>query len=403
MSTNKLYYEDAYQLAFAATVTEDTEIDKKPAVVLDQSLFYPESGGQPADSGELNGIAVLDVQERGEDIIHILKESIPKGSSVKGEVDFGKRWDHMQQHSGQHILSQSFLQLLQANTIAFHLGREFSTIDLDKDGLNQEDCFRVEVLANRIVLENRPIASHHLTRDKAATLPIRRIPEDQENLRIIEIEGFDLNACCGTHVKATGEVGQIKISGTERYKGGTRVSFLCGWRALKDYQAKQTVLQSLRSTLSVGEAEMHEAISRWATERKESSKQIRKLKQQLDTYLIRELSERAETISSIQVITETFENENAKSKQALLQTLIRNPNTVVLFGMCDQDRAYLLFGRSKDIDLDLRPVLKSASEIIDGRGGGSDSFAQASGNNCNQIDKALETAKIAIETGLNKF
>lgn len=395
MGTTRLYYEEAYQLGFQATVIEVTEYQNKPAVILDQTGFYPEGGGQPADTGQLNGLAVLDVQEHDQKIVHVLEAPIPAGEIIQGEVDFGKRWDHMQQHSGQHILSQSFFQQAKAETIGFHLGRDNSTIDLEKDGLTEEDLFRVEVQANRIVLENRQIKSHVLPRAEALTLPLRRIPEHEDPLRIIEIEGFDINSCCGTHVLHTAEVGQIKICGTERYKGGTRVYFLCGWRALKDYQAKQKILDQMKQQLSVGEAEMITQIERWAEDRKVSKKKLKALQIQLDDFQVEELLNQSESVGQLRLVTHIFEDAEPGSKKNLVQKLIQRPNVLVLLGI-RSDKVSLIMGRSDNIDLDIRPVLQQACSWIEGKGGGGVSFGQASGLNQAGLKKALETARESV-------
>ena len=209
-------------------------LNDRPFVVLDQSAFYPTTGGQPHDTGTLSDRQVVDVIERESDgaVLHVLDAPLAAGAQVSGSVDWARRLDHMQQHTGQHVLSAAFVRLFEIATVSFHLGTELSTIDLTGTP-GAEVIARAEDEANRVVWENRPVSIRFVGAEEAAKLPLRKEPVRGGTLRLIEIEDFDLSACGGTHVTRTGAIGIIAVQGWERYKGGTRVSFVCGGRATR--------------------------------------------------------------------------------------------------------------------------------------------------------------------------
>ncbi len=283
--TERLYWQDPYQQQFTATVVEVTTYNGRPAVVLDRTAFYPTGGGQPHDQGTLNGIPVAEVIERETDgaILHVLAEPL-KDREVEGRIAWERRFDHMQQHTGQHILSQAFLQVAGAQTVSFHIGRETVTIDLDRVGLPPAAIEAAEELANRVVLENREVQAWFAEGENGEGLGLRRAPNPKARgrLRIVEVVGFDRSACGGTHVRRTGEVGPIRIVRLERRGGETRVSFLCGWRALRDDQNKQRLLAEAAGALGVGEAALPEAIRALQRDLKEARRSLKTLE---DLYL----------------------------------------------------------------------------------------------------------------------
>jgi alanyl-tRNA synthetase len=259
--TLRLYWEDPYLWRFTARVVEETTYQGQPAVILDRTAFYPAGGGQPSDRGTLNGIPVREVMEREEDgvILHILERPLGM-QEVEGIVDGERRFDHMQQHTGQHILSQAFLRVAGAQTVSFHIGHEVVTIDLEVADLPEAIAEAAEELANRVVLENREVRTRWVGEEDVGSLGLRRSPSVGGPIRIVEVADFDRSPCGGTHVRRTGEVGPIKILRWERRGGGVRVSFLCGWRALRDYQGKHRRLLQAARLLSAGEADLTEAV-----------------------------------------------------------------------------------------------------------------------------------------------
>jgi alanyl-tRNA synthetase len=249
--TRRLYFEDAYLAEFDAEVMERTERDGRPAVVLDRTAFYPESGGQPWDTGKLGGAAVLEVLDLDGVILHVLDKAIEAGP-VPGRVDWPGRFDRMQQHTGQHILSQAFWEVLKGETRSFHLGPEVSTLEIGLGAVAEAELDKVEDRANTVVWEDREVKTYFVPEERIDEVPLRRPPKKQGLLRVVEVDGFDYSACGGTHVRRTGEIGGIKIVGAEKIRGNLRFDFLCGGRALRDYREKDRSARKLAGTFSCG-------------------------------------------------------------------------------------------------------------------------------------------------------
>ena len=266
--TERLYYDDPYQIEFEARILERRPLPQGVGLVLDQTFCYPTSGGQPFDLGAVNGIPLLDVIEEEDVILHILKQDIPS-DVVHVEINWQRRVDHMQQHTGQHILSAALLQL-GIPTVSFHLGDEASTIDVERESLTTEEIARAERLANAVVLEDRPITSRFYEPEELAALPLRTLPKKTEHIRIVSIHDFDYSPCGGTHFRATGEVGPIKVRKWSRIGAQTRIEFLCGWRALEDYAWKHQALTELANLFSVKDRELVATVTRLAEEAKPS-------------------------------------------------------------------------------------------------------------------------------------
>jgi len=392
MGTERLYDQDPYLREFDARLIEWSDDQGKQRVILDRTLFYPTSGGQPCDEGELGGIPVVDVFEEGKTIVHMLDGKLGAGDRVAGKIDWDRRFDFMQQHTGQHILSQAFLMKVGAETVGFHLGKESSTIDLNVADISTDTIHGTELLANKIVFENRNVIVKVVPFDKLNGIPLRKRPKEEKEIRVVEIEGFDFSGCCGTHVRRTGEVGVIKVIRCERYKGGTRVTFLGGWRALKDYQKKVDTLKTVCQAMTVGEEDVSSMVFRWKEERKISAKRIRSLLDEKLGLEANSLCEKAVNVGPFQMVTVVFENRDPDEIQYLVNKLTRLEGIVTLIGL-KGERAHLYFGRSESVDLDVRPLMMEACQVIDGKGGGSSSMARGSGGMTSRIDEALERAK----------
>ena len=243
--TKRLYYADSYLKEFSGTVLECRQIDTKPAVVLDRTAFYPETGGQPHDTGMLNDAHVLKVlEDESGAILHVLDREIPAGA-VSGIIDWARRFDHMQQHTGQHILSQAFIAVAQAQTLSFHMGAETSTIDIDLAQPSPAQMEEAQTLATNVVFQNRAVHILATDRDSLSSLGVRKESQREGEIRVIDVEEFDRSPCGGTHVRSTGEIGAIFVSNFERYKGGTRVEFAAGGRVLKLLQKDHALLRHL--------------------------------------------------------------------------------------------------------------------------------------------------------------
>src|SRR5260221_4321494 len=233
MTEDRLYYTDAYLIEFDAVVRDVARKDDQWEIVLDRTAFYPTSGGQPFDTGTIGEAKVTDVFDAEDgNVTHVVDRELEKNCRVRGQIDWHRRFDHMQQHTGQHLLSAAFEREAAAKTVSFHLGTSSATIDLDRD-LNADQIARAEAAANDAFSEDREVRIRFITAAEATKLPLRKDPARTRDLRIIEITDYDMSAYCGTHVCRTGAIGMIAIAGVERFKGGLRVEFVCGERALR--------------------------------------------------------------------------------------------------------------------------------------------------------------------------
>jgi alanyl-tRNA synthetase len=399
MMSDRLYYSDAYVRTFDARVLARVDVEGRPAVILDRTAFYPEGGGQPSDRGTLDQVRVIDVIERDGAVLHVLSEPLA-ADRVAGVIDGPRRFDLMQQHTGQHILSEAFIQTAHALTVAFHLNPDPDggalTIDLNTPQLTPEQLDRAEEVANQIVWENRPVIARFVTGAEVATLPLRapRRPPAETAIRVVEVAGFDWSACGGTHVVRTGEIGLIKIVKVERRGRESRVEFRCGGRALLDYRRKHTQLSRAAADLSVGLGELDQAIGRLQTEAKVLRKQLAEADRRLLGYEAGELLNAAPRHGGYRLIAQTWLNRDAAYLKRLAQLLIAPPGTVALLGAQAGTALALVFARSKDVPLDLTAPLQAAAAQLGAKGGGSPDFAQAGGPAVNeaQLKAALDRA-----------
>lgn len=378
--TERLYYADAYCRLFSARVTERSTWDGQPAVVLDRTAFYPTSGGQPADEGTLGGVAVPDVIAREDGaVLHILEHPLPESEEdVTGKIDWPRRFDHMQQHTGQHILSAAFEQVLDADTVGFHLGAEVSTIDVNVARLDPEVVSSVEDLANRVVWEDRLVSTRFVGLDELASLPLRRQPAVDGPVRVVDIADFDVNPCGGTHVARSGEIGLIRIPRLEYRGHETRVEFLCGRRALRDYRARSEVVDQLATRLTVGYWELDQAVERLQDEAKQSRRDLRQMRERLLHIEAADLFEDAIPREGYRVVERVWEGREPGELRTLAQELIRRFEVVVLLASVGE-RTHLCFACSAGVDMDMAVLLRGACEQLGGKGGGQPHLAQGSG------------------------
>lgn len=380
MMDARLYFDDAYATRFSARVVERTTVDGRPAVVLDQTCFYPTSGGQPHDVGRLGDCRVVDVLTRDADdaVLHVL-DAWPNEVTVSAEIDWPRRFDHMQQHSGQHILSRVFVELARANTVGFHLSPDSVTIDLDVPHLSTEQLDAVETLSNHVVWENRPITATILPKADALQLPLRKVPDvNGDTLRIVEIAGFDWNACGGTHVARTGEVGQIKIVKLDRQRGNLRVEFCCGQRALIDYRTKNGILAQLSAELTCGYWEIDAILDKMRSELQVARKTIKRQQATLLQSEADQLHAAGEIMGSATVVAKIFTERDSAEIRNLAIQISRKPGTIALLVANDSATA-LIFARAKDAPGDMNDLLQHIlQQLDDGQGGGSATFAQGS-------------------------
>lgn len=399
----RLYYDDAYVRDFSARIVERLQVDKRPAVILDQTYFYPTSGGQPNDLGSIAGTTVLDVTARKEDgaVIHLLAGEVD-GETIGCAVDWARRFDHMQHHTGQHILSQAFVQVAQASTVGFHLSSDSITIDLDKMNLADDTVAAVETLANEVVWANRPVTTRLIQQSgshDAEGVRIRKLPEHllTGGLRVVDIDGFDVTACGGTHVAHTGEIGLIKILRLEKRGDKTRVEFRCGGRALRDYREKNALANQLTADLTCALADVPQAVTRLQDDFKMEQRALKTATGQLIDYEAQRLADETSVTNGVRVVKQVFVNRDFGEVRILAARLALEAGVVALLAASDDSetgKAQLVFARSAELSHDMNALLKQTlARFPDGRGGGQPQMAQGGGTaSPAQINAALDAA-----------
>ncbi len=402
-ATERLYYNDSRLLEFDARVIDLNERDDGAvAVVLDRTAFYPTGGGQPNDTGTLGEARVVDcIDAEDEGVLHVIQGPTPEiGDMVHGKIDWLRRLDHMQQHTGQHLLSAAFVRLFDAPTKSFRVLEHECEIDVELDDSTDERIEQAVDLANQIIWESRSIQIHQVTANEAASLPLRKEPARAGELRVIEVNDFDLTPCGGTHARSTGEVGVIAVRSWERAKGLTRIQFMAGIRVLRDYRKANQTAVDVATLFSAGRDDSPALVAKLIDENKNLSRRVRELDQiacRVEAEeLIRGISppvrEGSEQSTDARILTRIFADRDADSLKHLALALVTHPGVVVLFGSRDGDTARLVFARSADASGDMNALMRTACEMIDGRGGGKADLAQGGGKNAAALDEALQAA-----------
>lgn len=376
--TERIYYIEPYRTEFDALVIDLERLEGRSVAVLDRTAFYPTSGGQPFDTGALGDARVVEVVEREDGTIgHLVEGTLAPGQTVRGRIDWARRFDHMQQHTGQHLLSAAFDRLQGVRTVSFHLGSAASTIDLERD-VPPEAIASAEAEANRIVWEDRPVAIRFASEEEAARLPLRKEPGRRGRLRLIEVEGFDLSACGGTHVARTGAVGIVVVTTSERVRGGTRVEFLCGGRALAAFRAQRDVIAAAARRLSVLPAELPDVIDRLQAEARELKHGLRAAEERLSEHKAAALAARATRAGAASVVVDAVECADAAALKSLALALAARPGFAV--ALCSAlAPALVVVARSRDVAVDASAVVRAVTQRFGGRGGGKPDLAQAGG------------------------
>lgn len=413
--TERLYYSDPYCRRFAARVLERLEWEGQPAVVLDRTAFYPTGGGQPHDEGYLHAagqasVRVVDAVERERDgaVVHVVSGPFA-GDDLEGEIDWPRRFDLMQQHSGQHILSSAALERCGANTVSFHLTGELATIDLDRPLLSAEQLAGIEARANEIVFENRPVLAHFVDDDELASLKLRKPVSHAGPVRVVEVAEFDCSACGGTHVRAAGEVGLIKISRSERRGTELRVEFLCGGRALRDYAAKNALVMGLAAEFSVGHWELGDTVRRLSADLQDARRDLRRAREALLDAEGEALWHESPLVAEggpgpYRLVKMSWQGRPPDELKHLAQRIIGHPRTVALLGsgQLAGQPGNLVFARSTDLDAPMGTLLRKACEMIGGRGGGRPEFAQGGSPDGSRVPEALDAIAAEIQGSLER-
>jgi alanyl-tRNA synthetase len=372
--TTRLYFTDALMAEFDATVTACHRAGDAFAVVLDRTAFYPTSGGQPFDTGTLGDARVADVIDDDAGIRHVVDRPLAAGAAVHGRIDWARRLDHMQQHTGQHVLSAAFDRRFGVRTTSFHLGAETATIDLAREVTPNEIALAVQD-ANLVVWESRPVTVRFVSEEEAARLPLRKEPVRSGELRLVEVTGVDLSACGGTHVPQTGMIGAIVAAGSERFKGATRLTFVCGGRALRSYVALRDAVTATTRALSVLPAELPAAVERLQADLKAGAREVRRLQEESAGLLAERLRGQAPTINGVRSVLLTQPGWDAAALKTLAAAIvIESGCVVVLTG--DGPPTPVVVARSADVGVDAGAWIKRATGELGGRGGGRPEMAQ---------------------------
>jgi alanyl-tRNA synthetase len=389
--SNRIYYTDPQCFEFDAVVSASTRREDRPAVTLDTTAFYPTSGGQPHDTGMLGDARVVEVIESDAgEVWHVLDREIEVGRRVHGIVDRGRRFDHMQQHTGQHILSAAFDRLHRARTVGFHLGAVVSSVDLAID-LGAPAVAAAEAEANRIVWDDRPVGIRFVSEVEAATLPLRKEPERGGTLRVIEVEGYDLSACGGTHVPRTGAVGLIAVLSAERLRGGTRLEFVCGGRALGSLHTFRDAVSGCIRHVSVAPEELPAALERLQAESRDQRKTVKDLEERLAGFEAAALAAAAEEVGGTRQVVQAVEGRDQNGLKAMALAICGRPGyRAALFSTTAPYVAVL--ARSKDGQGDCAAVLRALMAAFGGRGGGRAELAQCGGLT-GDLDQILAAAR----------
>jgi len=402
--TERLYYKDSHLIEFEALVTDKTDrVSGWTAVTLDRTAFYPTGGGQPSDTGTLNGERVLEcIDNENDGVMHVVQGRAPEvGATVKGRVDWPRRLDHIQQHTGQHILSQAFVSLFNAPTRGFRVLHDICEIDVELNNPTNESIERAVELANNVIWEDREITIKSATAEEAAELPLRKDPARAGDLRLIEIEDFDLTPCGGTHAFRTGEVGMIVVRTWERAKGLTRIEFAAGIRALADYRRANRTARAVAALFSASRDDAPNLSAHLLEENKELRHRVRHLEAIAASVEAEELWQTtAPATDGARIVSQILAGRDPESLKHVALALITHPKTIALLGSHDKETARLVFARSEDLTGDMNALMREACAILDGRGGGKADLAQGGGKNVDRLAAALERVSAALMAGL---
>ena len=402
--TDRLYYRDSFLYDFEAEVREISQ-GSKPALILDRTAFYPTSGGQVFDTGvistedeQLKVTEVADTEDGR--VIHYLEappKSLQPGSKVHGQIDATRRRDHIQQHTGQHVLSAAFVRLFNTPTVSFHMADDYCSIDLDTPTLVKDQIEAAERLANEIILENRPVDIRFGTREEAGKLGLRKLPPaERDELRLIDIHDFDLSACGGTHVNQTGQIGCVLLRKTERVRQGWRVEFVAGQRAVGTARRDFTTLTESAALFSAHIYDVPQQAGKSLDEIRSLRKQSEQAQEELAEAQAATLLADTPESSGRKLIIRTFSDRDMKSIKLLAQKLTRPATNVVALLATTSPQPSLVFAQSAGQPYDMGALMKQAMSKLGGRGGGSKDMAQGGVPNAVGIESALKDAAVSL-------
>jgi alanyl-tRNA synthetase len=391
--TKKLFHNNSYKTKFKAKVLEKDYKQGNTVLILDQTCFYPNAGGQLCDTGIIEGYPVIDVQEMGKNIFHYIDGEIPvkRGDTITGEIDWNSRFDHMQQHSGQHVLSALFIKVWQKETLSFHMGEEICTIDIPSTTLDEKKVERIEGMANEIIYSNKPIYQYYAVEKSNISLELRKKQKKmQEQLRIVEITGVECTACGGTHCNNTAELAIIKIIGWENRKDKSRISFLCGHRALSDYQNKHRITKNLSTFFTTGVNQLEYKVAQATMEQKRLIKEYRNMEKELINYHAQELRNNYfHEEKGYPVISRLFDEKSESILRQISFILINEQKCVVILG-AKKPQPVITLACTKELDINAGEIMKQVISEFNGAGGGSKFWAAGKFDKNDDVLKVFE-------------
>ena len=391
--TDRLYYTDAYLREFEARIVGRLDHGDRPAVLLDRTAFYPTSGGQPFDTGWLGQARVVEVVDAPDGRpLHVLEGPIPE-EAVAGRIDWPRRFDHMQQHTGQHVLSATFERLLGVRTTSVHLGSAAATIDLERE-VTPGEIEAAEAAACEVVWENRPVAIRFVDAQDALALPLRKESSRTGRLRIVEVEGVDTSACGGTHVSRTGAVGIISVSAWERFRGGTRIEFRCGGRTLRAHRALRDTVAAAVRLISVAPDALPQGVERLQAENKAIRARLEDLERRLARREADNLAAGAQGAGSIRLVVGAVPDSDLATVKTIARHIASRPQHAAILFTADAPAAVVI-ARAPDVSLDASALVRGLTAQFGGRGGGRAESAQAAGLDA-PTDRLVSAAQAAV-------
>ena len=366
--TEKLFYEDSHMITFSAIVEACEKVGEHYEAVLSRTAFFPEGGGQYADTGVIDGVHVFDVHERKGLIYHYLEAPLTVGECVEGKIDWEERFSKMQNHSGEHIISGLVHKKFGYDNVGFHMGKDAITMDFN-GVISKEELKELELQANSIVFQNIPIETLYPTKVELESIVYRSKIEIEGQVRIVRIADCDVCACCAPHCKMTGEIGTIKLVGMQNYKGGVRISMLAGYRALEDYETKSENVKRISVMLSAKEHEIADEVQKLKEELLARKNQLHELQREL-------LKQKVDSMGENQEVIVMFESELEGNGPRELTNLILSKGTKVAAVFAGEGPNYRYVIGSRDVDT--RIVAKTLNEKFSGRGGGKPEMVQGS-------------------------
>jgi alanyl-tRNA synthetase len=400
--TERLYYDDAYRFAFDARVLSSRQGPKGCETVLDRTCFYPGGGGQPADRGTLAGRTVLSIEERGDDIVHVL-DGEPSGVEVHGEIDAARRLDFMAQHTGEHLLSQCLLAAGNLATVSVHFGDETTTIEVTAEEVPETVLAEAERRANAIARENRKVSTREVDREEALRLPLRRKPPEGERLRIVEIDGCDMAACGGVHVASTGSIAPVKITGVERIRGRARIHFLMGERAVTDYGRTLALSQALSRLLTCGEGDIVKRVGDLAESERGLSRELRRLRVAEAGQAAAEAVAKGRPLPAgpaggpRRLMSRVFDGFGEEPLKAFVDAVLAEPGRVVVAVDRSADGFRWTIAHSLGAGgVDLATLVKPVIAALGLRGGGRQALVQGAGTDPARAEPFVEAVARAF-------